>query len=51
MTSNIYTATRDELQTIHGISSKIADKIFNLQVTDKIEMEDLVTNTNIPAQT
>ena len=51
MALNIYTATRDELQTIHGIGPIIADKIFNLQATGKIQMEDLVTNTNIPAQT
>ena len=51
MVLNIYTATRDELQTIHGIGPKIADKILNLGATGKIEMEDLVTNTNIPAQT
>ena len=51
MALNIYTATRDKLQTIHGIGPKIADKIFNLSSTGKIEMEDLVANTNIPAQT
>ena len=51
MVLNIYTATRDELQTIHGIGPKIADKIFNLRATGKIKIEDLVTNTNIPAQT
>ena len=49
MVLNIYTATRDELQTIHGIGPKIADKILNLRATGKMEMEDLVANTNIPA--
>ena len=51
MALNIYTATRDKLQTIHGIGPKIADKILNLRATGNIEMEDLVINTNIPAQT
>ena len=48
---NIYTASAKDLQSLKGIGAKLAEKIVNLHLTGMIVMEDLVMNTNIPAQT
>ena len=51
MAINIYTASAKDLQNLKRIGAKLAEKFVHLHLTGTIVMVDLVTNTNIPAQT